>query len=123
MTTGDRNSPMATGADTEGMLLIHRVIRRELSLAPANLRDYGSGPRGPAQSGQPPTAYQKRSPCSARGSNQLVCVSQPTAGTGHPAATARLGQVVGTDAGKWHPYRGYWRAVLVEGVAGQDSVG
>ena len=44
MTTGDTNSPMATGADTEGMLLIHRVIRRELSLAPASLRDYGSGP-------------------------------------------------------------------------------
>jgi hypothetical protein len=44
MTTGGRNRPMATGVDTEGMLLIHRVIRRELSLAPRLVRGAAGDP-------------------------------------------------------------------------------
>jgi hypothetical protein len=35
---------MATGVDTEGMLLIHRVIRRELSLAPRLVRGAAGDP-------------------------------------------------------------------------------
>jgi hypothetical protein len=39
MATGGRSLPMTTGVDTEEMLLIHRVIRRELGLAPALVRN------------------------------------------------------------------------------------
>lgn len=44
MTTGGRNMLMTTGVDTEEMLLIHRVIRRELGLAPRLVRGAAGDP-------------------------------------------------------------------------------